>query len=173
MGATLTAIKSLVPMLPVLDHCSVDLQHETQEVRLPDGVATPCDDINGVCIWRQISNRNCERTSQMSFGERRRHAQNITALERRGLEFQSQFARALPRNMKLGARWSTSDLGISLPVLVARRIAEIVGMETVPSRSPAPPARARQSIPAPDGCSIRRDWASPGGEWKNPRPIQL
>ena len=39
-----------------------------------------------------------------------------------------------------------------------------------PSRSPALPAHARQSIPAPDTCNTRRDWASPGGGWKNPRP---
>src|SRR4029077_5484488 len=61
--------------------------------------------------------------------EQRRDAQNIIAPERGSLEFQAQFAGALPRIMKLCARWSTSDLGIFLPVLVARRIAEIVGME--------------------------------------------
>ena len=53
----------------------------------------------------------------------------MAALERSGLKFQAQFIGALPRSMKFCMRWSAGNLGIFLPVLVACRIAEIVGME--------------------------------------------
>ena len=41
---------------------------------------------------------------------------------------------------------------------------------TAPSRSPALRAGTQQSIPAPDRCSTRGGWASPGGGWKKSSP---
>jgi hypothetical protein len=50
------------------------------------------------------------------------------ALERSGLKFQAQFARALPRSMKFCMRWSACDLGIFLPVLVGSAIHSSTGV---------------------------------------------
>src|SRR5262245_22995323 len=73
--------------------------------------------------------RSAARAQHLSHSELSRHAQSIAALERSGLKFQGQFVSALPRCMKFCMRRSARDFGIFLTILVARRIAEIVGMK--------------------------------------------
>ena len=79
------------------------------------------------------------------------YPERMAALEGGCFEVEPQFARPPPGIAELHARRPAGDFRMLVTVLGAGRIAEIIGDGTGPSRSPAPMARARQSIPAPGG----------------------
>jgi hypothetical protein len=94
---------------------------------------------------------------ECSTGEER------SLLERGGLEFQPQFVGAVPRSMKLSIRWPARNLGVFLPILVARLIAEIVRMANSPAQKI--PIRLGDSSEIIVGEDVRAIGHPQGNDW--------